>query len=74
MLRTTLIVISATAAAVLVNGCGLVVANDGPHTVQTRTVGTVDRVENRGSANLVVTRGTSATLTGASRAVQTLTR
>jgi hypothetical protein len=74
MLRTTLIVISATAAAVLVNGCGLVVANDGPHTVQTRTVGTFDRVENRGSANLVVTRGTSATLTGASRAVQTLTR
>ncbi len=63
MFRTTLILISAAAAAVLVSACGLRIENDGPHTVQTRTVGTFDRVDLRGSANVVLTRGHSATLT-----------
>jgi Putative auto-transporter adhesin, head GIN domain len=63
MIRTTLTLTSVAAAALAVSACGLRIENDGPHTVQTRTVGTFDRVDLRGSANVVVTRGHSATLT-----------
>ena len=63
MFRTTLILTSAAAIALAVSACGLRIENDGPHTVQTRTVGTFHRVDLRGSANVVVTRGRPRTLT-----------
>jgi hypothetical protein len=63
MIRTTLILTSAAAVALAVSACGLRIENDGPHTVQTRTVASFDRIDLRGSANVVVTRGHSATLT-----------
>ena len=67
MLKTTLILISIAAvavAAVVIVG-GVRIASDGPHTVQTRTVGTFDRIDLRGSTDVVVTRGlvTPGTLT-----------
>jgi hypothetical protein len=63
MIRTTLILTSAAALALAVSACGLRIENDGPHTVQTRTVGSFHRVDLRGSTNVVVTRGENATLT-----------
>jgi hypothetical protein len=63
MIRTTLILTSAAAVALAVSACGLRIENDGHHTVQTRTVGMFDRLDLRGSANVVVTRGTAGTLT-----------
>ena len=67
MIRTTLILISIAAlavAAVVIVG-GVRIASDGPHTVQTRTVGRFDRVDLRGSTDVVVIRGrgTPGTLT-----------
>jgi hypothetical protein len=63
MFRTTLILTSAAAIALTVSACGLRIENAGPHTVQTRTVSAFDRVDLRGSTNVVVTRGQSSTLT-----------
>ncbi|MGH2893977.1 MAG: head GIN domain-containing protein [Solirubrobacteraceae bacterium] len=66
MIRTTLILITSAAAvavAVAVIAGGVRIATDGPHTVQTRRVGTFDRIDLRDSANVVVTRGNSRTLT-----------
>jgi Putative auto-transporter adhesin, head GIN domain len=63
MIRTTLLLSSAAAVALAVSACGLRIESDGPHTVQTRTVASFDRIDLRGSANVVVTRGHSATLT-----------
>ena len=77
MIRTTLILTSAAALAVAVSACGLRIENDGPHTVQTRTVGTFDRIDLRGSTNVVVTRGHSARLTvsgGRNRVRDVITR
>ena len=77
MIRTTLILTSAAALAVAVSACGLRIENDGPHTVQTRTVGTFDRIDLRGSTNVVVTRGHSAGLTvsgGRNRVRDVITR
>ena len=62
MIRTTLILTSAAAVAVAVSACGLRIENDGPHTVQTRTVGTFDRIDLRGSTDVLITHGPSATL------------
>jgi hypothetical protein len=67
MIRTTLILISIAAlavAAVVIVG-GVRIASDGPRTVQTRTVGAFDRVDLRGSTDVVVIRGrgTHGTLT-----------
>jgi Putative auto-transporter adhesin, head GIN domain len=67
MIRTTLILISIAAlavAAVVIVG-GVRIASDGPRTVQTRTVGAFDRVDLRGSTDVVVIRGrgTPGTLT-----------
>ena len=79
MLRTTLILISvavvAAAAAVIVGGVRI--GGDGPHIVQTRTVGTFDRIDLRGSADVVVTHGNSRTLTvsgGRNRVRDVITR
>ena len=79
MIKATLILISiaAVAAAALVVVGGVRIANDGPHTVQTRTVGTFDRVDLRGSTDVVVTRGHGATLTvsgGRNRVRDVITR
>lgn len=77
MFRTTLILTSAAAIAVAVSACGLRIQTDGPHTVQTRAVGTFDRVDLRGSANVVVTHGRSTTLTvsgGRNRVRDVITR
>lgn len=77
MIRTTLILTSAAAIAVAVSACGLRIESDGPHTVQTRPVATFDRVDVRGSADVVVTRGRSATLTvsgGRNRVRDVITR
>jgi hypothetical protein len=63
MFRTTLILISVAAVAVAVIVGGVGIASDGPHTVQTRTIGAFDRIDLRGSADVVVTRGDSTTLT-----------
>ncbi len=62
MFKATLIVISTAALALVVCGCG-VRFSDGPHTTQTRSVRAFDRVEVRGSADVVVHRGVSRTLT-----------
>jgi hypothetical protein len=79
MLRTTLILISvaAVAVAVAVIVGGVRIAGDGPHTVQTRSVGTFDRIDLRGSTDVVVTRGNSRTLTisgGRNRVRDVITR
>jgi hypothetical protein len=77
MIRTTLILTSATAVALAVGACGLRIENDGPHTVQTRTVGTFDRIDLRGSTNVVITHGQSPTLTvsgGRNRVRDVITR
>jgi hypothetical protein len=77
MIRTTIILTSAAALAVAVSACGLRIENDGSHTVQTRTVGTFDRIDLRGSTNVVVTRGHSARLTvsgGRNRVRDVITR
>jgi hypothetical protein len=79
MLRTTLILISvaAVAVAVAVIVGGVRIAGDGPHTVQTRTVGTFDRIDLRGSTDVVVTHGTARTLTvsgGRNRVRNVITR
>jgi hypothetical protein len=59
MIRTTLILIflAVVGAAVAVIVGGVRIAGDGPHTVQTRTVGAFDRVDLRGSTDVVVIRG-----------------
>lgn len=62
MFRATLILLSTAVLAVLACGCG-VRFSDGPHTVQTRSIGAFDRVDLRGSADVVVHRGTARTLT-----------
>jgi hypothetical protein len=62
MFRATLILLSAAVLALLACGCG-VRFSDGPHTVQTRSIGAFDRVDLRGSANVVVHRGSGRTLT-----------
>ena len=62
MIRATLILLTAAAVALVATGCG-VRFSDGPHTVQTRSVSAFDRVELRGSANVVVHHGSGRTLT-----------
>ncbi|MGZ4245540.1 MAG: GIN domain-containing protein [Solirubrobacteraceae bacterium] len=62
MIRATLILLTAAALALIATGCG-VRFSDGPHTVQTRSVSSFDRVQLRGSANVVVHRGSASTLT-----------
>ena len=77
MIRTTLILTSAAAVAVAVSACGLRIENDGPHTVQTRTVRSFDRIDLRGSTDVVVTHGRAATLTvsgGRNRVRDVITR
>ncbi len=79
MLRTTLILITAGAVAVAASVAvgGLRIASDGPHTVQTRTVAAFDRIDLRGSTDVVVTHGTSRTLTisgGRNRVRDVITR
>jgi hypothetical protein len=63
MIRTSLILTSAAAVALAVSACGLHIESDGPHTVQTRPVGAFDRVDLRGSTDVVLTRGRATTLT-----------
>jgi hypothetical protein len=79
MIRTTLILTSAAAVAVAlaVSACGFHIESDGPHTVQTRTVGAFDRVDLRGATDVVVTHGQSTTLTvsgGRNRVRDVITR
>jgi hypothetical protein len=77
MFRTTLILTSAAAVAVAVSACGVRIETDGSHTVQTRTVGAFDRVDLRGSTDVVVTHGRTATLTvsgGRNRVRDVITR
>lgn len=62
MIRATLILLTAAVVALVATGCG-VRFSDGPHTVQTRSVGAFDRVELRGSANVVIHNGPGRTLT-----------
>jgi hypothetical protein len=62
MFRATLTLLSAAALALVACACG-VRFSDGPHTVQTRSVNAFDRLELRGSANVVIHRGTTRTLT-----------
>jgi hypothetical protein len=62
MFRATLILLSAAAVALIACGCG-VRFSDGPHTVQTRSVNAFDRLELRGSASVVIHRGSARTLT-----------
>ena len=62
MFRATLTLLTAAALALIACGCG-VRFSDGPHTKQTRSVSAFDRVEVRGSADVVVHRGFSRTLT-----------
>ena len=62
MIRATLIVLTTAAVALVAIGCG-VRFSDGPHTVQTRPVAAFDRVELRGSADVVVHHGSGHTLT-----------
>jgi hypothetical protein len=62
MFRATLILLSTAVLAALACGCG-VRFSDGPHTVQTRSIGAFNRLDLRGSANVVVHRGSSRTLT-----------
>ena len=76
MIRTTLILLTAAAVALVATGCG-VRFSDGPHTVQTRSVGSFDRVEVRGSANVVIHNGNGRTLTvdgGKTRVDRVVTR
>lgn len=81
MIKTTLILIflAVAGAAVAVIVGGVRIASDGPHTVQTRTVATFDRVDLRGSTDVVVRRGrgTPGTLTvsgGRNRVRDVITR
>jgi Putative auto-transporter adhesin, head GIN domain len=77
MIRTTLILTSAAAVAVAVGACGLRIENDGPHTVRTRTVGSFHRIDLRGSTDVVINHGQSATLTvsgGRNRVRDVITR
>jgi hypothetical protein len=77
MLRTTLILTTAAVVAVALSACGLHIETDGSHTVQTRTVSTFDRVDVRGSTDVVVTHGRSGTLTvsgGRNRVGDVITR
>lgn len=77
MIRTTLILTCAATVALAVSACGFDIETDGPHTVQTRTVGAFDRVDLRGSTDVVVTHGRSATLTvsgGRNRVRDVITR
>jgi hypothetical protein len=77
MIRTTFILTSAAAVAVAVSACGLHIDTDGPHTVQTRTVSTFNRVDLRGSTDVVVTRGNRGGLTvsgGRNRVRDVITR
>jgi hypothetical protein len=56
---------------------GVRIAGDGPHTVQTRTIGAFDRIDLHGSTDVVVTRGNSGTLTvsgGRNRVRDVITR
>ncbi len=76
MFRVTLILLAAATVALIACGCG-VRFSDGPHTTQTRSVSGFDRVDVRGSANVVVHRGFSRTLTiagGAHRVDDVVTR
>jgi hypothetical protein len=75
MIRTTLILSSAAAVALAVSACGI--ETDGPHTVQTRAVPTFDRVDLRGSTDVVVTHGHGGALTvsgGRNRVREVITR
>lgn len=77
MIRTTLILTCAAAVALAVSACGFHIETDGPHTVQTRTVGAFDHVDLRGSTDVVVTHGRTATLTisgGRNRVRDVITR
>jgi hypothetical protein len=62
MLRLPLI-LAAGLVAIAAAGCGVSVETDGSHTVQTRSVASFNRVEVDGSANVVVRRGATRTLT-----------
>ena len=77
MIRTSLILTSTAAVAVAVSACSLQIQTDGPHTVQSRTVGSFDRVELRGSTDVVVTHGPAGTLSvsgGRNRVRDVITR
>lgn len=77
MIRTTLILTSAAAAALAVSACSLHIQTDGAHTVQTRTVASFDRVDLRGSTDVVVTHGRAGTLSvsgGRNRVRDVITR
>ena len=77
MIRTTLILTSAAAVALAVAACSFHIQTDGPHTVQTRTVGSFDHVDLRGSTDVVVTHGPSGTLSvsgGRNRVREVITR
>ena len=77
MIRTPLILTSAAAVALAVSACGFHIESDGPHTVQTRTVGAFDHIDLRGSTDVVVTHGRSPTLTvsgGRNRVRDVITR
>jgi hypothetical protein len=76
MIRLTLILLTGAVLAVIATGCG-VRFSDGPHTVQTRSVGAFHRIELRGSANVVVHHGSGTTLTvagGKTRVDRVVTR
>jgi putative autotransporter adhesin-like protein len=62
MIRATLVLLTAAAVALVATGCG-VRFSDGPHTVQARSVGGFDRLELRGSANVVIHHGYGRSLT-----------
>jgi Putative auto-transporter adhesin, head GIN domain len=63
MFRVLMTLTAAALVGAVVSACGLHIETDGSHTVQTRTVGPFHRVDLRGSANVVVTRGHSSRLT-----------
>jgi Putative auto-transporter adhesin, head GIN domain len=65
MLRfaSALALLVASLGAFALAACGVSVETDGSHTVQTRSVASFQRLEVHGSANVVVRRGTSRTLT-----------
>jgi Putative auto-transporter adhesin, head GIN domain len=76
MIRATLILLTSAAVTLIATGCG-VRFSDGPHSVQTRSVGTFHRIVLRGSANVVVHHGSGRTLTvagGSARVNRVLTR
>jgi Putative auto-transporter adhesin, head GIN domain len=63
MIRTTLLLTSAAAVALAVSACSLHIETDGAHIAQTRTVSSFDRVDLRGSTDVVVTHGRPGMLT-----------